>query len=157
MLSAPFCRFQGRKNNININISVRIFRRHSWPLRPDARGSKKVSRHHRGRRETQLLVRTSKILERTPMAWRILEKLCIKSLHCFLAPMFELKGSMQCGPYLVSDSQCTSSTMPWSALFFSMNGCPHSTLNNANDIQPQPWTAETARRQEKTNLRLGGG
>ena len=34
---------QGRKNSININFLVRISRGHSWPLRPDAPGSKSFS------------------------------------------------------------------------------------------------------------------
>ena len=34
---------QERKNSININFLVRISRGHSWPLRPDAQGSKSFS------------------------------------------------------------------------------------------------------------------
>ena len=34
---------QGRKNSTNINFLVRISRGHSWPLRPDAQGSKSFS------------------------------------------------------------------------------------------------------------------
>ena len=48
------------KNSININFLVRIFRGHSWPLRPDAQGSKSFS-PPRGHRKTQFLVRTSTI------------------------------------------------------------------------------------------------
>ena len=35
--------FREEKNSININFSVRISRGHSWPLRPDALGSKSFS------------------------------------------------------------------------------------------------------------------
>ena len=38
-----FRKGQGRKNSININFLVRISRGHSWPLRPDAQGSKSFS------------------------------------------------------------------------------------------------------------------
>ena len=34
---------QGRKNSININFLARISRGHSWPLRPNAQGSKSFS------------------------------------------------------------------------------------------------------------------
>ena len=49
-----------REKNININFLVRISRGHSWPLRPDAWGSKSFS-HHRSRWEMHTLVRTSTI------------------------------------------------------------------------------------------------
>ena len=51
---------QGRKNSININFLARISRGHSWPLRPNAQGSK-VSPPHPGHRKTHFLVRTSTI------------------------------------------------------------------------------------------------
>ena len=41
--SHPHWDFSQEKNSININFSVRISRGHSWPLRPDAPGSKSFS------------------------------------------------------------------------------------------------------------------
>ena len=47
-------KFQGRENSININFLVRISRGHSWPLRPDAQGSKSFSPPPRPQENTQL-------------------------------------------------------------------------------------------------------
>ena len=81
--------FQGRNNSININFLVRISRGHSWPLRPDAQGSKSFSPPP-GPQENALLVRTSTIFGADVHD----PKGCWKSLYknCF-APRIGSKSS----------------------------------------------------------------
>ena len=82
----------GKKNSININFLARISCGHSWPLRPNAQGSK-VSPHQGARRKTHFVVRTSTIFGADVHDPKGCWKLCTKkSLRLVFGP-YNLKIS----------------------------------------------------------------
>ena len=70
------------KNSININFLVRISRGHSWPLRPDAQGSKSFSPPLGPQETAPFWCGRPRVWARTSTTRRVVEKDCTK--HCAL-------------------------------------------------------------------------